>query len=62
MWGVKDWEAHVNIYIRPRAQSKEEPLLDHGKNPSSTIPGRGQRKWFITEKGTPGHSMEQEKY
>ena len=31
--GVKDQEAHVNIYIGPRAQSKEEPLLGYGKNP-----------------------------
>ena len=33
LWGVKDQEAHVNIYIGPRAQSKEEPLIGHGKNP-----------------------------
>ena len=33
LWRVKDQEVHVNIYIGPRAQSKEEPLLGHGKNP-----------------------------
>ena len=27
MWGVKDLEAHVNVYIGPRAQPKEKPLL-----------------------------------
>ena len=31
--GVTDWEAHTNIHVGPKAQSKEEPLLDHGKNP-----------------------------
>ena len=40
------------------AQSKEEPLLGHGKNSSSARYGRGQREWPITESGTPGHSME----
>ena len=62
MWGVKDLEAHVNIYIGPRAQYKEEPLLGHGKNPSLARYGRGQRERLITERGTSGHSMEQEKY
>ena len=62
MWGVKDQEAHVNIYIEPRAQSKEEPFLGLGKNPSSARYGQGQRARLITEKGTPDHSMEQEKY
>ena len=37
LWGVKDQEAHDNIYIGPRAQSKGEPLLGHGKNPSSAM-------------------------
>ena len=40
------------------AQSKEEPLLGHGKNPSSAIRGQGQRERPITKSGTPGHSME----
>ena len=30
--GVTNRRAHTNIYIGPRAQSKEESLLDHGKN------------------------------
>ena len=62
LWGVKDQEAHVNIYIGPRAQSKEEPLFGHGKNLSSAKYGREQRERLITERGTPGHSMEHEKY
>ena len=33
LWGVKDREAHVNIYVGLRAQSKEKPLLGYGKNP-----------------------------
>ena len=37
MWGVKDLEAHDNIYIGPRAQFKKEPLLGHRKNPSSAM-------------------------
>ena len=49
--GVKDREAHVNIYIGPRAQSKEEPLLDHGCS-------RGQREQPTTGSDTPGHSMD----
>ena len=57
--GVTDWGAHINIHVGPGAQSKEEPLFGHGKNPSSA---RGQRERLITESGTLGHSMEQEKY
>ena len=56
--GVTYQGAHTNIHVRPRAQSKEEPLLGHGKNPSSARYGRGQRERPITESGTPGHSME----
>ena len=56
--GVTDRGAHTNIHVGPRAQSKGEPLLGHGKNPSSTRCGRRQRKRPITERGTPGHSME----
>ena len=33
MWGAKDPKAHVNVYIGPRAQPKEKPLLGHGENP-----------------------------
>jgi len=62
LWGVKDREAHVNVYIGSRAQSKEEPLLGHGKNPSSARYGQGQRERLITKRVTPGHSMEQEKH
>ena len=35
--GVTDRGAHTNIYVGPRAQSKEESLLGHGKNPSSVM-------------------------
>ena len=56
--GVTDRGAHTNIHVGPRAQSKGEPLLSHGKNPSSAKCGRGQRERPITESGTPGHSME----
>ena len=52
--GVTDQGAHTNIHVG----SKEKPLLDHGKNPSSTRYGRGQREWPTTESGTLGHSME----
>ena len=34
MWGVQDWEAHVNIYVGLRLQSKEKPLIGQGKDPS----------------------------
>jgi len=53
--GVIDQGAHTNIYVGPRVQSKEEPLLGHGKNPS---PGQGQRERPTTESDTPSHSME----
>ena len=59
---VTDRGAHINIHVGPGAQSKEEPLLGHGKNPSSARYGRGQRERPITKSGTSGHSMEQEKY
>ena len=31
MWGVKDQEVHVNVYIRPRVQSKEKPSSAMGR-------------------------------
>ena len=31
--GVTDQRDHTNIHVRPTAQSKEEPLLGHRKNP-----------------------------
>ena len=31
MWGVKDQEVHVNVYIGPRAQSKEKPSSAIGR-------------------------------
>ena len=39
LWGVKDWEAHVNIYIGPRAQSKEEPssAMDVAEDKGSSL-------------------------
>ena len=33
LWGVKDLEAHINVYTGPRTQSKEKPLLGHRENP-----------------------------
>ena len=56
--GVTDQGAHTNIYVGPRAQSKEEPLLDYGKNPSSARCGQGQREQSTTESDTPGYFME----
>ena len=56
--GVTDQGAHTNIYVGLRAQSKEEPLLDHGKNPSSARYSRGQRERPTTKSDTSGHSME----
>ena len=43
MWGVKVQEVHVNFHIGPRAQSKEKPLLGHGKNPPRHGCSQGQR-------------------
>jgi len=62
MWGVQDREAHVNVYVGPRAQSKEKPLLGHGKNPPRYGRSRGQRGQPATDSDTPDHSTEQEKY
>ena len=56
--GVTDQRAHTNIYVGPRAQFKEEPLLSHRKNPSSARYSRGQREQSTIESDTPGHSME----
>ena len=56
--GVTDRGTHTNIYVGLRTQSKEEPLLGHGKNPSSVKGGRGQRERPTTESDTLGHFME----
>ena len=38
MWGVKNQEVHVNVYVRPRAQPKQNPSSAMGrKNPSSAM-------------------------
>ena len=39
--GVTNRGAHTNIHVGSRDQSKEKPLLGHGKNPSSVRYGRG---------------------
>ena len=62
LWGVKDHEVHVNFYIGPRAQSKEKPLLGHGKNPPRHGCRRGRRGQPAIGSDTPGHSTEQKKY
>ena len=63
--GVTDRGTYTNIYVGPRAQSKEskeESLLGHGKNPSSVRGGQGQRERPTTKSDTLGHSMEYDKY
>ena len=60
--GVTDRGTHTNIYVGPRAKSKEEPFLGHGKNPSSARCGQGQKERPITEIDIPGYSMEYDKY
>ena len=60
LWGVKDQEVHVNVYIGPRAQSKEKPLLGHVKNPLRHGCSQGQREQPATGSDASDHSTEQE--
>jgi len=60
--GVTDRGAYTSIYVGPRAQSKKEPLLGHGKNPSSARCGQRQKERPITEIDIPSHSMKYDKY